>query len=88
MQRIFVVQGEHWSVPGKPMTAHATMGLAQREANKLVNIMLADAKLPTITEDASDEERDSALERVREDSINGGTDCDVWITPLDVEEEV
>jgi hypothetical protein len=40
--KVFIVQGEHWNVPGRPMSAHATKASADAEARQLVNLMVAD----------------------------------------------
>ncbi len=42
MRFVYITQGEHFSNPGRPITAHATETRAIMEAVSLVNIMLKD----------------------------------------------
>lgn len=45
-QHVYIVQGEHWDVPGRPLTVHANLASASARALELVNIMLKDLNLP------------------------------------------
>jgi hypothetical protein len=82
--KIWITQGEHWHVPGRPITAHASLAGAEMEAVELINIMLGDVSRPPLPLSATYEQREEALELIRRDSVNGGTDCDVWITELEL----
>jgi hypothetical protein len=53
MKTIFLVQGEHHTVPGNPMSAHATEPLAAAAARALVNIIRQDALYDPVTGDYS-----------------------------------
>jgi hypothetical protein len=44
--KIWITQGEHWHVPGRPITAHASLAGAEMEAVELINIMLGDVSRP------------------------------------------
>ena len=85
---VWVVQGEHWDVPGRPVLVCATQERAQKEALELINIMRKDVGLPPAKNPAKHEE---ALQQARrrkakelgisiadldEDEANGH----VWIT--------
>jgi hypothetical protein len=42
MQTIYITEAEHFSIPGRPINAHATRALAVADAVELTNIMLKD----------------------------------------------
>ena len=42
MATVWIVQGEHWNVPGIAMTAHASLDAANAKAAELVSAMLDD----------------------------------------------
>ncbi|UGY15212.1 hypothetical protein HAP48_0042925 [Bradyrhizobium septentrionale] len=89
--KIFIVQSEHFHVPGNPISLHATMEGAAREAADLVNDMLEWIDQP---EDAKPETWEADLLRARTlraeqmdcdlDEL-GEDDGDVWITEKEVE---
>lgn len=88
--KVWIVQGEHWNVPGTPMTAHLTPTSANREANKLTNILLQDVtdtsiRGTSIDLDSPESVRDEAIQKIV-DSLPGFRMAGVWITELEVQE--
>jgi hypothetical protein len=88
MAQVFIVEGLHWSVPGKPMTAHATKLSAEMRALELVNAMLGELKRPAFT---SPRAWSKGLNVLRRELVKQGicdraetANVDVWITPLDL----
>jgi hypothetical protein len=90
---VFILQGVHFHIPGRPMTAHATKASADITAADHVNDLLSWIELP---EDAKPETWEADLLRARkaraeqmgcEDPDDlGEDDGDVWITELEIEE--
>lgn len=89
--KIYLVMAEHFSEPGRPITAHATRDLATKSAVPLVNLLRSSVDLPPVS-DASTWE--AALLEAREKRASdlgceladlGEDDGDVWITELEVE---
>lgn len=74
---IYLVQGEHWAVPGSPMTASATRAAADAKAAELVNVMLADCHLAADATATNWEEKLLALRQVRAEEA--GIDYDECI---------
>jgi len=74
---VFVVQGEHYSVPGRPLSVHSTRALAYTRALELVNIILEDLLLRRATDWRE------GLARIRK--VLQVDEADVWIieTPVD-----
>lgn len=69
-QKVFIVTGEHFSVPGRPMATFSDLMLAQNYALSLVNMLLDHVELPQET-DASMWE--NAMEEARKQhAINLG----------------
>lgn len=62
---IYLVQGEHWAVPGSPMTASATRAAADAKAAELVNVMLADCQLAADATATNWQEKLLAIRQVR-----------------------
>jgi hypothetical protein len=91
MSKVYIVQAEHFHIPGRPMSAHATRESANRAAAGHVDSLLAWIELP---EDAKPETWEADLLRARTaraeqygcdiDAL-GDDDGDVWITELEVE---
>jgi hypothetical protein len=71
MTTVFIVQGEHYSVPGRPLSVHRTRELAYARALDLVNIILADLgrKLATDWREG--------LARIKKSPA--GDESDVWV---------
>lgn len=73
---VFVLQGEHYSVPGRLLTVHATRASAEARALELVNVLLNDLHKPKATDYAE------GLKRVKK--AIGGDGADVWIEEYEV----
>ncbi|SHG88333.1 hypothetical protein [Bradyrhizobium erythrophlei] len=91
MAKVFIVQGDHFHVPGRPMTAHATKAGADKVAAGLVNDLFAWIEQP---QDAKPETWEADLLRARKARADqmgcdldqlGDDDGDVWITQLEVD---
>jgi hypothetical protein len=82
---VYLCEGEHWSVPGRRSSVHATREGAVSKAVELVNIMVGDHNDGLV-----DEEKDEALPAATvdtwEDTINtiqdihGAAHCYVEVT--------
>jgi hypothetical protein len=77
VEHVFIVQGEHYSVPGRPTSTHSTRELADARALELINIILWDLALPL----ASDWRE--GLGRIKE--LPSGDEADVWIEEHDLD---
>lgn len=76
---VYILQGEHFHIPGTPITAHATKASANAEAASLVNLMLEDSDIEHCTATAENWKRPLSRLRTRYDD-----QCDVWITKLEI----
>jgi hypothetical protein len=76
MTTIYLVQAEHWNVPGRVTKAFATEHGAHCEAIDLVTTMLNDSALEVVGEWEID------LARVQD--MDGAQYCYVEITPLEI----
>jgi hypothetical protein len=91
MPKIYIVQAEHPAVPGRPISAHATMVGALARALELVNIIREAVELPQIAKLADEAALDAALAQVATasdyafDPEGDEGDFDVWITSLDLQ---
>lgn len=88
--KVYVVQGEHWTVPGINLTVHATEDGANAKAAELVNGMLDEVGLarratPRTWEKHLDRIR-AKLDRDGVYDYDTGEDAslDVWVTPRTV----
>lgn len=77
MTTVYIVQGEHYMVPGRPLSVHSTRALAYARALELVNIILADLSLKPATDWRE------GLERIRK--APAGDEADVWIIETNVD---
>jgi hypothetical protein len=91
MPKVFIVQGDHFHVPGRAMSAHVTPESAARAAASLVDGLFAWIEEP---EDAKPETWEADLLRARNARAVqmgcklvdlGDDDGDVWITELECE---
>jgi hypothetical protein len=89
--KVFIVQADHFHIPGRPTTAHATKASADIAAAGHVDCLLQWIELP---EDAKPETWEADLLRARKARAGqmevdlddlGDDDGDVWITELDIE---
>ena len=83
---VYVTQGEHFSVPGCPLSVHATEALANAEAAKLVNLMLDDTRAAglKVPRHATADNWAHRLEWLQD--YHGAAHCWVAVSgPLDVE---
>ena len=76
MTMIYLVQAEHWTIPGRMTKAFATERGAQSEAIDLVTTMLNDAALETVG--------DWVIDLARVQAMHGAEHCYVAITPLEI----
>jgi hypothetical protein len=82
---VFVVQGDHWSVGGRPMSIHTTREGADAAAAGMVNTMLGDLDLPTDAGAATWKNYLETVIRTLEDrDLGDGGDCDVWIDAVEL----
>jgi hypothetical protein len=72
---VYLVQGEHWHVPGLRMVIAATRASANASAAEMVNLLLTDAEREADATAANWRGRLSGLKR-RERT----EECDVWVT--------
>src|ERR1700730_6151113 len=95
MDTIFIVEGQHFHVPGIPISAHATIESANKKAADLVNLLLESAKQP---KDAKADTWEADLLRARNAyALDMGCDLDelenegevgeVWITELPIQRD-
>lgn len=77
---VYVVQGEHPFVPGRPMQGFLIREDAQREALKLANIIFKDLSQPEAKTWREADRRLKAAVEVIEDENDES--YDVWITRL------
>jgi hypothetical protein len=84
MNTIYIVESEHWWIPGHTMKAFTLRARADEEAASLVNILRADVKLtPCATAKNWQARLNTArTKRGREDTIGDG---DVWVTELELD---
>lgn len=75
--RVYVVQGEHYSMSGRAVTAHATRGGAEAKALELVNLLLAYLHLTPAIHYVE------GLRRVQKKV--GRDEADVWIDEYEVQ---
>ena len=76
MTMIYLVQAEHWNIPGRMTKAFATERGAQSEAIGLVTIMLNDSGLESVG--------DWVIDLARAQDMHGSQHCYVDITPLEI----
>jgi len=82
--RIWIVEGAHPIVPGRPMTAHATKASALREAVELADMILDSADLPHV--DVTGDPAADPICQEKIDSALADVDSgDVWITELKID---
>jgi hypothetical protein len=88
--RIFVVQGKHWHIPGRTMSAHTFKSGADAEAASLVNILRKDVGMAENATAYNWQRRLDAARNARARQIGcdadslGVSDADVWVTELEV----
>jgi hypothetical protein len=73
---IYLVEAEHWNVPGRVTKAFATDRGAQSEAIGLVTIILNDSGLESVG--------DWVIDLARVQNIHGAQHFYVEITPLEI----
>jgi hypothetical protein len=76
MTMIYLVQAEHWNIPGRMTKAFATERGAQSEAIGVVTIILNDSGLESVG--------DWVIDLARVQNIPGAQHCYVDITPLEI----
>lgn len=76
---VYMVEGLHWSTPGRPVHVFATRTRADRKAADLVNSMLEELELEACTD------WEEGLARVKAEQMED-SDVDVWITELPLTE--
>ena len=76
MTMIYLVQAEHWNIPGRMTKAFATESSAKSEAIGLVTTMLNDSGLETAG--------DWVIDLARVQAMHGAQHCYVEITPLEI----
>jgi len=79
-QKVYVVQGEHPSIPGRSMTVHHSRSSAETEAADLVRIICEDVGHP-LPKSISD------WERTIEAIVRSHPEADVWITEIPVQDD-
>lgn len=81
--KVYIVEAEHWSTPGRKLSAHSTKGMADARALVIVRDMLAEIKFPP-----QDGGWQSELDRLKQ-TLNGDHDVapyDLpWVTVTAVE---
>lgn len=83
---VWLVEGEHWDQPGRIVSAHTTAGAADAAALALVNTLRGDAALPPSHGPASTALAELKAElRRQHPGARYDLECDVWITPLDLD---
>lgn len=85
--KIYIVQGEHFSNPGRTMSAWSTRAAAATEAASLVNILLQDAELE-ITATAEDFEQKLQVARTARALDQGFVDVPEEYHPFSREEAI
>lgn len=81
MPTIYVVMGEHQTVPGIATFAYSTIESAQRRAVKMVTIMAKDSRIERVIDL---ENWESTVDELQE--RHGANGCYVEIVPVDLEE--
>ena len=76
MTMIYLLQAEHWNIPGRMTKAFATERSAQSEAIGLVTTMLNDSGHETAG--------DWIIDLARVQAIHGAEHCYVEIIPLEI----
>ena len=76
MTEIYLVQAEHWYIPGRITKAFTTERSAKSETIGLVTTMLNDAALETVG--------DWVIDLARVQAMHGAEHCYVAITPLEI----
>lgn len=76
---VYMVQAEHWSVPGQVMKACATEEIAAAQALELLNSMREELDLPA----ATDLEQGLAeLKKAVDEAYGNAEELDIWITAV------
>lgn len=90
MTTVYVVQGEHQTVPGRALTVHATEASALAEALSLLNLIRSTENLPLLSALPDVAALDKALDEVgaaRGEEEEKDRDFDVWITGCELQGE-
>ena len=74
MTIIYIVEGEHFSVPGTNMRAFTSEDAATRYAAELCNIILANIGRPAV----------ATWENWQDSLPESAVGCNVWLTPLEL----
>jgi hypothetical protein len=78
--KLYIVQGEHPSVPGRTLSVHQDEDVARIEAISLINIILNDLDQPALPDAASFEDIDKVVKSLCDE----GHSCDVWLEERDL----
>lgn len=73
--KLYIIQGEHPSVPGRTLSVHQDKDAARIEAISLINIILNGLDQPALPDTASFEDIDEVVKSLCDE----GHSCDVWL---------
>lgn len=84
LKKVYIVQGIHPHVPGRPMTAHTTRSSANVEASQMASrILVSMGRLP-----CDPKSWKIRIENYKNElsEVSADAECDVWISELPLKE--